>query len=223
MPYQNSVFFRDRQEAGVKLAQLLAKYSFKNPRVFGLPRGGVVVANEVAKHLACPLEVVMVRKIGAPGQPEYGIGAMSEDERPLFNPEVFGHYKSLANEVDATVARETRELRRRISLYRGSKSIGSLKNFSAIVVDDGLATGVSAAAAGKYLKTLNPSKLILAVPVGPTQIGQLVRDNYDEVICLQSVSHLVSIGQWYQHFNQIEDHEVLSILNPGAQESYHLI
>jgi predicted phosphoribosyltransferase len=206
------MLFKDRVDAGKKIGHYLQMKRFHDPVVFALPRGGVTVAREVARILHVPLDVIVSRKIGAPYHSEYGIGALSEDEFPSFNPNILSDYDIHGPEIKAIVESETEELRRRISLYREGRKLESLTGKTVILVDDGIATGVTAAAAGKFLRTLDPLKSILAVPVAPADVGPLVLDQFDEVLSLYSLANFSAVGQWYQEFNQVEDDEVLRIL-----------
>lgn len=204
--------FRDRRDAGKKLARTLAEISLDNPVILALPRGGVTVADEVAQILEVPIDVVIARKIGAPGQPEFGIGAICEDEIPSFNPTIAHSFLPDSLEVQHIIKHEKSELKRRVELYRQGKPLPNMEGKSIVVIDDGYATGVTAIAAGKFLRTLGPKKLILAVPVGPEDIHR-ANDVYDEVICLHVLPNLSSIGLWYDEFGQVEDEEVLDILS----------
>lgn len=216
---EERMIFRNRTEAGRKLAQALKKHDFKDPVILGLPRGGVVLASEVARTLHVPVGVVMARKIGAPGHEEYGIGAVSEDETAIFNPEVLSYFDPRSPEIQKIVADETLELQRRIALYREGKSLPSLSGKTAILVDDGIATGVTAAAAGKFVRSLHPERVVLAVPVGPINIGSFVKENFDEIICLHALHNFRGVGTWYEDFNQVVDDEVMKILSRTIPET----
>lgn len=216
----SEILFKDRTEAGKELARVLRSRAFSDPVVLALPRGGVTVAAEVARLLKAELDVVIARKIGAPGHPEYGIGAISEDEVPHFNPGILKYFDVEGAEVRDTVQEETDELRRRIRDYRRGRALPELVGKSVIVVDDGLATGVTAAAAGAYLRTLEPRELIFAAPVCPEDIAQDVIERFDEIICLGRPRNFQAVGLWYEDFRQVEDAEVMRVLerfHPGTQ------
>jgi predicted phosphoribosyltransferase len=174
-----------------------------------------VLAKIVAQTLNAPLDVVISRKIGAPGNEEFGIGAISENEGPYFAPSYSVLYDLHSPEVLSTVLREKAELRRRIQFYRHGASLPLMNQRTVIVVDDGLATGVSAIAAGLFLRTLNPLKLILAVPVAPDDYARDLRKYYDEIVCPFFIENLMSVGSWYRDFPQVSDEEVLATLGRG--------
>lgn len=204
--------FRDRIDAGKKLGHFLKEQNFSDAIILALPRGGIVVADEVARELHLSLDVVIARKIGAPGHPEYGIGAISENNVPTFNSSVMNLFDFSAPEIKEIIEEESEELKRRVELYRGGHALPSIKGKTVIVIDDGLATGATATAAAKYLRTCGPKELILAVPVGPSDPGQDVVNSYDRIICLHSLANLRGVGLWYDDFTQVEDEEVLRIL-----------
>lgn len=208
--------YNNRSHAGKVLADIVVEHQIEDPIILALPRGGVPIAKEIAEKLKVPLDVLMVRKIGSPFNPEYGIGALSEDLIPLFNAGEFLHWDDLESEVKEIIEDERGELRRRVKLYRGDRTLPDVRNKNVILVDDGLATGVTAAAAASFIKTKKPSKVILAVPVGPQRISEIVRVNVDEIICPYTPPNLSGIGLWYHDFNQVSDQEVLMILR-----SYH--
>lgn len=212
MEPMNENLFLNRLDAGKKLGYFLKEQKFHNAIILALPRGGVVVADEVARELQISLDVVIARKIGAPGQPEYGIGAISENSIPAFNSSAINIFDPSSQEIQTIIQEETEELRRRIQLYRGGHDLPSIKGKTVIVIDDGLATGATATAAAKFLRTCGPEELILAVPVGPNDPGPDVVNSYDRVICLHALSNLRGVGLWYDDFTQVEDDEVLRIL-----------
>lgn len=210
--------FKNRVEAGRKLGETLLKKKFSDPVVLALPRGGVPVADEVSKTLGTSLDVIVARRIGAPYHAEYGIGALSEDEKPLFNQEALSFFDINGPEVKSVIEAEKKELKRRVSRYRHDRSLGSLKGKSIILVDDGLATGVTAAAVGKFLRKLEPQRIVLAVPVCPGDPGPLVQEYFDEIICLHRPDNLRAVGLWYDDFDQVEDGEVIKILDKYWEE-----
>ena len=205
--------YRDRAHAGKVLAEILVKRELINPIILALPRGGVPIGMQIAEVLKVPLDVLIVRKIGAPFNPEYGIGAITEDFIPLMSAESLIDEEHLEEEVIAIIENEKQELIRRIQLYRGDRKLLEFKNRTIVLVDDGIATGVTAAAAGKFLKSQGAKEVILAVPVGPKTLGPLVRRNVDEIICPYTPAGFSGVGNWYQDFRQVSDEEVVYILN----------
>ncbi len=209
-------FFEDRVDAGKQLGLTLARLRLREPLILALPRGGVIVGGEVAQILHAPMDVVVARKIAAPGSPEFGIGSISEDEIPHFNPEYLKLLNVDNDLMDFMILEEKRELRRRVRSYREGKPLLDMSGRTVVVVDDGIATGVTAEAAASYLRTLNPSRLILAVPIGPTEISPQLKNSFDQIVCLKSIENLRSVGMWYRQFEQVEDSEVLEVL-----QKYH--
>jgi putative phosphoribosyl transferase len=212
MPPSNYIF-QNRIHAGKILGEKLLVRGFMNPVVLALPRGGVPVANEVARVLGAPLDVVIARKIGSPGHQEFAIGAMSEDCVPYFNKRTIHIYDIAGAEIKAIVNTESEEVHRRIKMYRGERPLPSMQDRPVIVVDDGLATGATAAAAGAFIRKFHPRELIFAAPVCPTLISGEVKEEFDEIVCAQSIRDFQAVGLWYQDFRQVEDKEVMEILN----------
>lgn len=211
--------FYDRREAGRKLAwrlrELAGEQGLPDPIVLALPRGGVPVAAEVARVLDAPLDVLVVRKIGLPGHPETGIGAIVADEPPLFDPELLG-YRHLSEESLAEdVARERIELRRRERLYRHDRPPPRVRGRTVLVIDDGLATGVTARAALRFVRTLEPGRLILAVPVCSPDIAvsMLRQREADDLVCLHQPRSLRAVSLWYEDFDQVSDEDVIEVLH----------
>ncbi len=204
--------FADRIDAGRQLAERLISLAGEGVLVLGLPRGGVPVAEEVAALLGAPLEVLAVRKLGAPHNPEYGIGAIAEDGTRVFDHEALASLGIDGGRLGRIVERETAELRRRVEAYRGDRPPLSLGNRTVIVVDDGVATGVTDTVALRAIRRSRPRRLVLAVPVcAPDVLGRL-REEADEVVCLVAPPQLQGVGQWYADFAQVSDAEVVAAL-----------
>lgn len=212
---------KDRHDAGKRLGHHLLKYNFKNPYLLALPRGGVVVAEEVAKILKSQFSVVISRKIGSPDQPELAIGAISEDEIPIFNSIGSAYFDLNSDEIQKLVLNEKMELQRRIELYRHGKKLSNMENRTVIVIDDGLATGATAVAAAHFLRGFKPQELILAVPVAPVHKGQDVSNAYDKIISLYNLENFSGVGLWYDDFSQTEDEEVIRILKGFPPQENH--
>lgn len=215
---QSDYLFKDRIDAGKQLAAELSNYHFEHPLILALPRGGVPVAKEVAHALKAPMDVLIVRKIGAPFNEEYGIGGMCEDFVPLFNEDARLAFAPYASEIEQIVDFEKSELKRRIKYYRGKRSMPSLLGRTVILVDDGIATGITAAAAAKYLKGLSAKEVIIASPVCPMETGKLLKQYADQVICLHRPRPFAGVGQWYRNFEQVSDGEVIKTIkefHPG--------
>lgn len=204
--------FADRADAGRQLARQLLPLAYENPFVIGLPRGGIPVAREVALALNAPLDFLAVRKLGAPHNAEYGIGALAEDGTRVIDPEAIAVLGISNGVLEEITARETEELRRRAALYRDDRPPLDLSGHTAIVVDDGVATGVTDAAALRALRRRGPRRLILAVPVCPPDTARRLEDEADEIVCLQAPPRFFGVGQWYEDFSQTSDQEVVSIL-----------
>ena len=204
--------FADRRDAGRRLAAELQLLSLPDPVVIALPRGGVPVAFEVAGALRAPLDVLVARKLGAPAQPELGVGAIAEDGVPMFDTTTLASLGLTVADMAATVARETEELARRVQLYRPSAARLPVTGRTAIVVDDGLATGVTARAALRSLRREEPAALVLAVPVGPPDTERMMAHHADRVVMVVAPERLAAVGQWYADFTQTSDAEVLELL-----------
>lgn len=208
--------FQDRQEAGQKLAQKLKPYQAENPLILALPRGGVPVGFEVAKTLKAPLDVLVVRKVGAPWNSELGVGAVAPGVQML--DEVSLHILDIKPaSMKHIVDQETQEMNRRLHLYRQDQAFPALTGRTVILIDDGLATGITTRAAIESVKKLNPAKVILAVPVGPAQTVRTLKKLVDKVVCLETPSPFYAVGSFYQNFMQVSDEEVISFLTQAAK------
>lgn len=207
--------FADRRDAGRRLAARLAALAEERPLVLGLPRGGVPVAEQVAAALGVPLEILAVRKLGAPHNPEYGIGAIAEGGTKVFDREALALLEVDGAELARIVEREAAELRRRVEAYRGNREAASPRDRTVVVVDDGVATGATDTAALREVRRHRPHRLILAVPVGPPDSLARLREEADEVVWLIAPPRLQGVGQWYADFGQVSDAEVISALERG--------
>jgi putative phosphoribosyl transferase len=185
--------------------------------VLALPRGGVPVAFEVARALVAPLDVILVRKLGVPSQPELGMGAIGEDGVRIINPDVVRLAHVGDDEIAAVEQRERDELQRRARTFRGDRPRISLAGRVAIVIDDGIATGSTARAACRVVRAHGAGRVVLAVPVAsPTAVDSL-RQDADEVVCLETPQWFFAIGQWYEDFTQTSDEEVVEVLEHAGQ------
>ena len=218
--------FADRAEAGERLGAALREamekfkfHHFERPVVFAVPRGGVAVAAGVARSLAAPLEVIVVRKIGHPEAPEFGLGAIAEGGEPVFDDAVLAAAGLSVADLSAVVERERAELARRVSVYRGAESGDRPDAELAIVVDDGLATGVTARAALRAVAArlgAGPGRtVVLAVPVAAAGSLEAINAEADEVVTVVTARRLRSVGEWYADFGQLTDADVLTLLAEG--------
>jgi predicted phosphoribosyltransferase len=206
--------FLDRMDAGRRLAARLARYKDQHPLVLALPRGGVPVAAEVAAALEAPLDLILVRKIGVPWKPELAMGAVVDGGAPLVvrNENVVRMSGTSDREFRAVCDRELAEIDRRRERYLGGRPRIDVEGRTAIVVDDGIATGATTKAALRATRMLGPKKLILAVPVAPAEIAEEMRGEADEVIFLEERREFGAIGYYYRDFRQVDDQEVIDYL-----------
>ncbi len=215
------MLFRDRHEAGKLLAQkLLDLKGNPNAIVLGIPRGGVVVAYEVAKTLGLPLDVFVACKIGAPGNPELAIGAVASDGTIVLDELSISLMGVPKQYIEKETERRKEEVRKRIQAYRGGREGYSLQGKIVILVDDGVATGATTIASLRAIRASNPSQIILAVPVAPPDTVEKLRQEADKVICLYTPSPFWAVGAFYVNFEQISDEEVqalLAELAPGEE------
>jgi putative phosphoribosyl transferase len=211
--------FVDRQDAGRRLADKLGRLRGKDVVVLALPRGGVPVAAEVAAALDAPLDVIMVRKLGVPFQPELGMGAIGEGGVRVLNDEVLTATGVTRAEVEAVQKREAAELHRRARLYRRGRDRIDLHGRTVIVIDDGLATGSTARAACRVARAQGAARIVLAVPVAPRGWTARLADAADELVCLATPFGFQAIGQWYQDFAQTTDQEVIDGLDQAARRT----
>lgn len=214
------MIFSDRADAGRRLAEALGHLRGRDCVVAALVRGGVPVAAEVAEALAAPLEVLVVRKVGAPANPEFGIGAVSEDGQVVANPRAVA-LTGVSEERFAELARaEAAEVERRVRRYRGDRPRIPFEGRTVVVVDDGVATGVSARAGVQVARRLGAAEVVLAVPVGAPETVRSLAELVDELVCLEQPPDFHAVGTWYADFAQVGDDEVVSLLaeHAGAGE-----
>jgi predicted phosphoribosyltransferase len=206
--------FSDRSDAGRRLAKALSKYE-GSAVVLALPRGGVPVAAEVAAALNAPLDLVLVRKIGVPVQPELAMGAVVDGAAPIIvrNDEVIELSGTTDREFDEACARELAEIERRRQLYIGERTRVEIAGHVVILIDDGIATGATTRAALRAIRRRKPKELVLAVPVAPPETIRQLRQEVDTLICLETPENLEAIGYFYRDFRQVSDREVIEILN----------
>lgn len=211
--------FRNRTEAGILLARKLTAYADRSDvLVLALPRGGVPVGFEVAKALHAPLDVVIVRKLGTPGQEELAMGAITTGGVRVLNDRVVQALGISESEIDAVAAKEEKELERREHLYRGRRAAPDVRGRTVILVDDGIATGTTIRVAITVLKTQSSSRLVVAVPVAPLSTREELEQEVDEVVCLLSPEEFWAIGLWYENFPQTSDEEVCDLLERADRE-----
>lgn len=206
--------FIDRQDAGQQLAKALAAYKDQKPVVLALPRGGVPVAAEIATALDAPLDLILVRKIGVPYHEELAMGAVVDGARPVTvrNDDVIALTGVSERAFAAVRDRELAEIDRRRQRYLGGRPHPELAGHSVIVVDDGIATGATTRAALQAMRQHNPKKLVLAVPVAPTETLRKLREEADDIVCLEDYADFGAIGYFYSDFRQVPDERVIEIL-----------
>jgi len=211
--------FADRQEAGRLLADELHKYKRRDDVVvLGLPRGGVPVAREVARALHAPLDVLIVRKLGAPSQEELAIGAIGEGGVRVLNEELVRSLMIGPGEIARIAASEEKELHRRVTAYRQGHEALDVENKTVIVVDDGIATGATMRAGLQAVRAMGASKVVAAVPVGAADSVASLETVADECVVLETPAWFSAVGQWYENFDQTSDDEVRAILAKSREE-----
>ena len=210
--------FADRRDAGVQLISRLKEYKDQQGViVLALPRGGVATGYEIARSLNMPLDIVIVRKIGFPGQPELGIGAVSETGTVVLNTSIISTYGVPKEYIEREVSRQKEEISRRVKLYRKGKRLPSLEGKTVILVDDGAATGATMKSAITTLKEENLKKLIVALPVAPPGVVKELEQMVDLFICIETPFDFMAVGSYYHDFTQVSDEEVINFLERSAK------
>ncbi|MCL6638565.1 MAG: phosphoribosyltransferase [Firmicutes bacterium] len=210
--------FKDRSEAGKKLAGVLSRWSFAKGIVMAIPRGGVVVGAEVANTLDIDLDLIIPRKIGAPHNPEVAVGAVTQDGTAIFDDVLLARLGLERKDLAETVACEIKEIKRRMKAYRKSADFPDLGGKPVIVVDDGVATGCTMLAALRSVRKYNPLAVTLAVPVAPRETLTVLRREADRTVCLHSPEVFYAVGQFYADFEQTGDEEVVRLLKKAGQK-----
>ncbi len=213
--------YKNREHSGQVLGEQLVKI-VKDPNVLvlGLPRGGVVVAYEVARALQAELDVFLVRKLGMPGDEEFAIGAIASGGTRVLNEEAVRNFRVPQEAIEQVAAKEQRELERREHLYRENRPAVPILDRTVVLVDDGLATGSTMLAACRALQTEGPRRIIAAVPVASTEACDRIRQIADEMVCTMTPSPFVAIGGWYENFSQTTDEEVRELLERASRETH---
>jgi putative phosphoribosyl transferase len=210
------VLFRNREDAGKKLAGALKEFIGKDVVVLGIPRGGVVVANEVAKALGAPLDIVVTRKIEAPGEPEYALGAVTQEGEVIMDRQAAESLGASPAYLDDQIRKKKEEVRERMERLRGDKPYPLLEGKIVVIVDDGIATGSSVSAAVMSVRRRKPKEVVVAVPVAPADAVEMLAEEGARVVCLETPGPFLAIGEFYGDFDQVEDSEVKRILNENS-------
>ncbi len=210
------MLFRNRVEAGRRLAKALEKFKGEDVVVLGIPRGGVVVANEVAKALGARLDVVVTKKIEAPGEPEYALGAVTQEGDVIMDRQAAESLGAGPQYLDDQIRKKREEVKERMERLRGDAPYPELRGKVVVIVDDGIATGSSVEAAVMSVRTRNPKAILVAVPVAPRDAIDTLKEDGTRVICLESPGPFLAIGEFYGDFDQVEDLEVKRILEENS-------
>ena len=209
-----AMLFQDRADAGRQLAKALLRYKSRLPVILALPRGGVVVAAEVAAALEAPLDLLLVRKIGVPSQPELAMGAVADGKQPIIlrNADIMEMTGISAQEFDTVCKEERAEIARRRKRYLGHRARSDVRGHVAIIIDDGIATGATTLAAIRAVRMQEPKELVLGAPVAPLDTIKRLHAEVDAIVCLDTPEDLGAIGYFYRDFHQVSDDEVVALL-----------
>jgi len=210
--------FKNRIQAGDVLAEELSHIDLDNALLLAVPRGGVVVAVPAARRLGLPIGVLITRKLGHPLNPEVAIGAVMPDGSAMYDAQTMARLGLGDDDLNKLIEQEYLEIKRRLAVYTGSEDAPAISNRTVLLIDDGIATGYTLYAAVKWLKTLTPQKIIIAVPVAPPEVISSLAAQVDMVICPLQPPDFTSVGMHYQDFSQTTDAEVIHILNDLKQE-----
>jgi putative phosphoribosyl transferase len=213
---RDAMMFRDRSEAGRALAESLAEIGVEHPVVFGIPRGGVILGLEVARRLAGLLDVIVPAKIRAPSQPELGLGAVAPDGSTYLDEQTIKLIGVDQEYLRREIEERQKEIVRRMITYRGDRPLIPLEGKTAVIVDDGIATGGTAIAAARSVRSAKPERLILAVPVAPRSSLSKLESEVDRVVCLRTPEPFVAVGAWYEDFGQVTDEQVREAIQQGV-------
>jgi putative phosphoribosyl transferase len=217
------MIFKDRTDAGQKLAARLTRYADRTDvLVLALPRGGVPVAYEVAKELNLPLDIFLVRKLGVPGHEELAMGAIASGGVRVINEDIVNYLRIPDGVIDAVAELEQRELERREHAYRDDRPPLDVKDNVVILIDDGLATGSTMRAAAASLRKQKPRRIVVAVPVSSPETCEEFRSEVDEIVCAVTPEHFQGVGLWYEDFSQTSDEEVRELLKRAFQQKHHI-
>jgi len=200
------------------LATALKEHRNKQVVVLGIPRGGVVVAKEVAQFLHAPLDIVVTRKISPPGEPEYALGAVTQEGDVILDRQAAESLGASGEYLEMEIKRKKQEVKERTAKFRGERPFPSVEGKVAIVVDDGIATGSSVAAAVLFLKKLKPKEIVVGVPVAPQDAVEMLSDAGNKVVCLETPGPFFAIGEFYEDFEQVDDEEVKRILDENMSD-----
>jgi predicted phosphoribosyltransferase len=214
MPY-----FADRIEAGKRLASSLADFAGKNAIILAIPRGGVIIGYEIARALRLPLDVIIPHKIGAPGNPELAIGAVTEDGTEILDDNLISYMQVSREYIEAESERQKHEIERRLRLYRQNEPYPNLKNRDVIIADDGIATGSTMKAALASVKNRGARTVTVAIPVGPPSTIKELKKQAARVACLYTPEYFSAIGEFYADFSQTTDEEVITLLKQSRQKT----